>query len=133
MRSKRPFPVTIVLFGVLFLGAINAWRAFALSQQFSLSLALNIQPHPSVRIGLAIFWAGMFWGAAYFLARRRSWVMTAIPLLLALYAIVDLLLQAVFTIEPTPPAIWLMRTIAYAALVLLTSWALRLGASYLTH
>ncbi len=75
----------------------------------------------------------MFWGAAYFLARRRSWVVTAIPLLLALYAITDLLLQAVFSIEPTPLAIWLMRTGAYVALVLLTSWALGRGASYLTQ
>ncbi len=133
--AKRPFAVTITLLGVLFFAALNTWRVFALWQQSSLLLALDVRPDPRIRLVFAGVWAIVFWGAALALWLRRPWSRQSVPIFLAVYALYDIILQALFVRIPQSGSVWLMRVLLYSMLVAFTVWALNRTAvkSYFTQ
>lgn len=132
---KRPFTVTITLLGVLFAAALNTWRVFALWQQSSLLLALDVWPDPRIRLIFAGVWAILFWGAALALWLRRPWSRQSVPIFLAVYALYDIILQAIFVRVPQSGSVWLLRLLLYGMLVVFTVWALNRTAvrSYYTQ
>lgn len=123
-EEKRPRSVTITLLGVMLFGAWNAAKAFSMAQQLSLLLALNIRPDPRLLLVIAVIWMALFWGSAIALWRRRSWVRWLIPLLLLLYALVELALQGLFVPIPISGQSWLLRFLLYDSVILFAFWSL---------
>jgi len=126
MRAKpnRPRSVTITLLGVILLGVWNAGKVFALTQQYSLLLTLNVSPDPRLFLVFAASWMALFWGAAISLLRRRSLSRWLIPLLLLLYSLYELILLGLFVRIPQSGQSWLVRILLYDVAILFALWSL---------
>jgi hypothetical protein len=124
IKEKRPRSVTITLLGVILLGAWSAAQAFAMVQQVTLLLALNIRPDPRLLLGIAAGWMVLFWGLAIMLWCRWPFTRWLIPLLLLLYALYELVLQGLFVRIPISGQSWLLRILLYSVVVLFAIWSL---------
>ena len=123
-KEKRPRSVTITLVGVILLGAWSAAQAFAMAQQVTLLLALNIRPDPRLLLVLAAGWMLIFWGLAIGLRRRWSFTRWLIPLLFLLYALYEFVLRGLFVRIPISGQSWLLRILLYSVAVLFAIWSL---------
>ena len=123
-KEKRPRSVTITLLGVLLLGMWRAAQAFAMAQQVSLLLALNIRPDPRLLLVIAAGWMVLFWGSAIALWLRWPFTRWLIPLLLLLYALFELVLQGLFVPIPISGQSWLLRILLYSVAILFAVWSL---------
>ena len=123
-RKKRPRSVTFIFLGVVFLGLWNAAQLFALIQQVSLLLSLNIDPDPRLRLALAAGWMLLFWIVAIALWLKKAYTRWMIPLLIALYALYELVLVELYVRVPVSLGSTLLRIVLSAAAVLFAVWAL---------
>jgi len=123
-KEKRPRSVTITLVGVIFLGARSAAQAFAMAQQFTFLLALNIRPDPRLLLVIAVGWTVLFWGMAIVLWRRCPFTRWLIPMLLLLLALYELMLQGLFVRIPISGQSWLLRILLYSVAILFAIWSL---------
>ena len=123
-KEKRPRSVTITLLGVILLGAWSAAQAFAMAQQVTLLLALNIKPDPRLLLVIATGWMVLFWGLAIAIWSRWTFTRWLIPLLLLLYALYELMLQGLFVRIPISGQSWLVRFLLYSVAVLFAIWSL---------
>ena len=123
-KEKRPRSVTITLLGVILLGAWRAAQAFALAQQVTLLLALNIRPDPRLLLIIAVGWMVLFGGSAIALWHRWPFTRWLIPLLLLLYALYELLLQGLFVRITLSGQSWLIRILLYDVAILFAIWSL---------
>ena len=123
-KEKRPRSVTITLLGVMFLGMWRAAQAFAMGQQVTLLLALNIRPDPRLLLVISVGWMVLFLGSAMALWRRQPLTRWLIPLLLLLYALYELVLQGLFVRIPISGQSWLLRILLYSVAVLFAIWSL---------
>lgn len=123
-KEKYPRSVTIMLLGVMLLGAWNAAKALAIAQQVSLMLALNLRPDPRLLLIIAAGWMVLFWGSTIALWRRQSFTQWLIPLLLILYALYELVLQGLFVQIPITGQGWLLRILLYGVALLFALWSL---------
>ena len=128
-RRKRPLTVTIMLMGVIFLGAWSAAQALAMARQSSLLLALNIKPDPRLLLVISAAWTILFWGSAVALWRRAALTRWLIPLLILLYALYDLLLQGLFVQTPITGQGWLLRILLYDVAILFALYSLNRRAA----
>ncbi len=123
-KKKRPRSVTIMLLGVMFLGALSAAKAFAMAQQVGLLMSLSLKPDPRLLLFIAVGWMILFWGSTIALWRRRSFTRWLIPLLLILYALYELILQGLFVQIPISGQDWLIRILFYDVAILFALWSL---------
>ena len=128
-KPRRPRSVTITLVGVILIGLWYAGQLFALIQQSSLLLTLNVTLDSRLRLVMAAVWMVLFWGAAVALWRRKAFTSWFIPLLLTLRAIYELTLLGLYVQFPESGQGWLMRTCLYAAMILFAAWSLNRRAT----
>lgn len=81
-----------------------------------------------VRLLLAAVWAMLLWGLVVALWQRRPFTRQAIPILLTIYALIELAMQRLFT-QNTPPQQWLLTGLLYLGFILLAQWALNRPAA----
>jgi len=87
LPAKRPFSVTLILWGVFLFGVWNVSKAALLIQSRPLFLARGVKPDPLWQAIGALVWAALFWAAAWTLKRKRPSAITIIPLLLFAYGL----------------------------------------------
>lgn len=121
---KRPFTVTLILWGVFLLGVWNVARAIAWARQKSILLALDAIPDPRLRLIVAVVWGVAFLGLSLALWRRWPFVRQAIPIFLLLYAVYQLSLSLFLTQVPLNRQGWFLRAIIYAGAIVFAQWAL---------
>lgn len=92
---KRPLSVTIVIVGVLSIGAINLWRVAGLLRQMDVLLTLALTVDPCLQLAIASGWAVLFGGLGWMAWHVRPITRWLIPVALTMYAITRLL-QTVF-------------------------------------
>ena len=121
---KRPFPVTLTLWGVFLFGVWNVGRVVALSRDIQLFLDLGVTPDPRLRLMLALTWGVLFLGVWLALRQRRPLARTAVPVLLLLYAINEL--SFLFLLVQSAPArqSGVVNTLFYITVILFFGWAL---------
>jgi hypothetical protein len=132
-RKNRPRTVTITLLGVILLGVWNAARAFALAREAGFLLLLGIRPDPRLLLVIAAAWALLFSGLALAILLKYAFTRWLVPLSILVYALYELLLQAMFVRTPVNEQSWLLRLLLSVAAVIFTLWALnqRSAISYL--
>lgn len=123
-QADRPRAVAVVLWGTWLLAFYNGARAFVLTRQMRLLLALAIQPDPRFRLVGAIVWMFLFLGAGLLLWRRHHSIRRLLPILLASYVLYELTLLALFAQVALTGFAWLGR-ISFAVLAVgFTQWVL---------
>jgi len=85
-----------MIWGVLLLAIANGWRAIGLGQQGTLLLALGASLNPWLGMGLAIFWAILFFIATVALWQRRTRTQYLIPGLLLVHGFYQIGLMLLF-------------------------------------
>ena len=128
-RPQRPKTVTFLIVGVFLLGTWNAGRTLAIAQESRLLLALTVTPDPRIRIGMAVVWTGIFWGLAAAMWWRRPFSRKGTPILLTIYAIVDLLLPVFFTQGLFNRQAWLVTAVIYVLAITFAYWILHRPAT----
>ncbi len=128
-HRSRPFGVTLVTWGVFFLGLANSWRAFALYRQGGLLLELGVSLDPRLRLLLALIWALLFFMATAALLKKWAPARAITPMILVGYAVYEVGLARLFTRPASLPADWSAIVILYALAILFTSWALNRKAA----
>jgi len=123
-RENRPRSITITLLGVIVLGALSAAEAFALAQQVTSLLTLNISPDPRILFGIAVGWMVLFLGSAIALWHRWPIARWLIPLLLLLYTLYKLVLQGMYVLAPISRQSWIFRILLYDVAILFALWSL---------
>lgn len=123
-RPSRPRSVTVTLWGVLLFGAWNGGRVIALAQQLPVSLTLDVQPDPRLRMAGALFWAGLCGITALFLWQKRPFARLLVPLLFILHAIYQLTLFGTFAQGPLHRSRWLLGALLHGVAILGSAWAL---------
>jgi peptidoglycan/LPS O-acetylase OafA/YrhL len=113
----------------MLLGAWNAGKVFALTQQVSLLLNFDVIPDPRLLLLIAGVWMALFWGAAIALWRRQRFTHWLIPLLLLLYALYELILLGFFVRMPEGTQSWLARILLYDLAILFAIWSLNRSES----
>ncbi len=121
---KRPFTVTIVLWGVFLLGVWNVGRVIALYRQQDLLTSLAIQPPPQLQMAVSAVWAGLFLGMGWALRQKRPFVRRLIPLTLSLYAIWRIGLLIYFTRPEYTVHLRPLYYLGYLIAILFTTWVL---------
>ncbi len=124
LRPCRPRSVTLVLLSVFALGIWNGGRAIALFLQLELLLAMNSLPNPTVRLGIDLVWAGLFFGVAIGVWRKRPFVPHLLPKLIGLYALYNLLLHRLYAQATYNTAQWLLSGLLYILFITTTQWIL---------
>jgi hypothetical protein len=85
--------------------------------------------NPLLRLAIALIWASLFWGLTILLWMKRPVVRQAIPILLLLYALLELILLLFFAQAPTARRAWLLDTLFYCGTILFVYWALNRSAA----
>lgn len=124
MPEKRPVNVTIITAVVFLIGVWNIWRVFALVQSTPQLQNLSIRPDPRIRLLFALGWAILFLLLAVGLHFRFRQTRRAIPFGLALYAVYNLLLLALFVQSAYVRQTWLLQFVGYVLIVVYTGWVL---------
>jgi len=120
----RPRSVTMTLWAVFLLGGWNGGRALAVGLNYRTLAAFHAIPAPQVRLGIALVWAVLFLGMALALWQRRPFTRTAIPMLLSLYALVELGTLIFMAQSPSARQSWLINSLFYLFLILFSVWGL---------
>jgi len=128
--QKRPFSVTIVLWGVFLLGTWNAGKAIAIIYQLPLFTKWPTTPSPTFRLVAALFWMALFWTLTALLWRKRPLTRQAptrhtIPLAILLYAIYQTTITLLFATSQTTRQSWSLYAVLYTLFALYTCWALK--------
>ena len=126
---KRPFPVTLTLWGVFLFGVWNLGRIIALSHDRQLFQTLGVQPDPRWRLGLALVWAILFLGLWLALWQRRPFTRTAVPLLFLLCAVIELAFLTLFAQSAPARHSRVVNTLFYIIVILFSGWALNRTAA----
>lgn len=121
---KRPFPVTLTLWGVFLFGAWNAGRVVALSRDIQLFLDWGVKPDPRLRLALALVWAALFLGIWLALRGRRPLARAVVPVLLLFYAINELSFLLLFVQSAPARQSGVINALFYIAITLFSGWAL---------
>lgn len=122
--KKRPFSVTLALWGVFLLGVWHVGRVITLLNQHALLVSLDIQPNPTVRIILALVWVGLFWGLLIALWQKRPLTRFAIPTTILIYTAYQLIFLLRFTQTTTIQQNLLLHNLFYISLIAFFFWAL---------
>lgn len=130
-RQQRPKTVTFLIFGVFLLGIWNAGRTLAIAQESRLLLALMVAPDPRIRIGMAVVWSGIFGGLAAAMWWKRPFSQQGTPILLTIYATIDLLLPVFFTQGLFNRQAWLVTAVTYILAIIFAYWILNRPAAKL--
>ena len=130
-RPQRPRTVTLLILGVFLLGIWNAGRTLAIAKQSDLLLTLTVTPDPRIRIGMAAVWTVIFFGAAAALWWKRPFSPTVTPILLSLYAIIELMQKLFFTQDSINWELWWITAVIYALAIITTYWILNRSAAKL--
>lgn len=133
-RTTRPRSVTIMLWGVILIGAWNGGRVIVLLQQ-NLPAAVHAKLDPRLRLLMALIWVIFFTGTAVALWQKRPFSRHLIPNLILSYALFNLSLLALGIRTPLNRQSWLMEIVLYTGLVLFSYWAMNRPAtiSYFSH
>ena len=126
--THRPRIVTLLIWGVFFLGSWNAGRTLAVTSQIDVLFTLAVKPDPRFQILMAAIWAIIFWGLAWGLWRKRPFSQRALPLLLTLYALFELSIQWRFA-QTLNWQSWRLKLILFVIAILMTTWALNSPAA----
>lgn len=122
LSAKRPFAVTLVLWGVILFGVWNLGRAITLYQQLDVLLNLNIHVDPRMRLVIASFWVILFFWLAWELRKRKLFCQRAIPAALFFFALSDLILYAFVPTAVKNP--WWLPGLFFTIIILFSLWAL---------
>jgi len=127
---KRPFFVTLIMWGVLLLGGWNALRVAALLHQNNLLQEQALLPDLRVQIGAAVVWAILFVGLAGGVWRKRPFTRYAVPLTLLLYGAYELSTLLLYAHPLTRWQNWPTNTLFYITITLFTAWGLNRSRSH---
>ena len=89
---KRPFFVTLIMWGVYLLGSWNALRVTSLLHQNNLLKEQAISPNLTLQIVMALVWAVVFVGLAGAIWGKRQFTRYLTPLALFLYGTTELII-----------------------------------------
>jgi hypothetical protein len=120
--DARPTSVTILLWGVFIVGALNGWRAASWWQQRQLMAGLDLSATMTFHVLAAFIWMLVCWGLALGLWQRRYYVRWAIPGFLACYALFRLAILLFLAQTPPAPDAWMLPVVVYGVLLGVTSW-----------
>ena len=120
----RPRSVTMTLWVVFLLGGWNGGRVMAIGLNRRTLAAFHTTPAPGLRLGIALFWAVLFWSLTIALWRKRPFTRIVIPSLLGLYALSELGLLFLFARSTPARNSWLVNTLFYGLIILFSLWAL---------
>jgi len=126
---KRPFFVTLIMWGVLFLGGWNALRVAALLHQNNLLQEQAISPNLTFQMVMGTVWAVMFIGLAGAIWRKRPFTRYTTPLALLLYGTYELTLLNLYAHPLTQWQNWPINTLFYIFITLFTAWGLNRSRS----
>jgi hypothetical protein len=127
--SHRLRSVTLLIWGVFFLGSWNAARTLAVTKQIEVLLTLAVKPDPRFQIIMAAMWAIIFWGLAWGVWRKRPFTQRALPILLTIYALFGLSIQRRFAHPLTNWQSWYLSLSLFVAAILITTWVLNRPAA----
>lgn len=122
--SRRPWRVTITLWGVFLIGVWNVGRAGALWQQSELLRELGARPNPTILIGLAIIWAVVWFGWSVALWQKRPFTHYAIPTTLIIYGLYEISLLTWLAATPPPQQGWRFHILLFTIMTLFSLWSL---------
>jgi len=123
-RQDPPTSVTLVNWGVFLLGLANGWRVLGLYQQSEVLLGLDPSLDTRVQMTLALVWAVLFLVMAFFLRRKQPWVRFAIPFLMLIYALYQLLFLRAFVQTAEAQGGGMAFALFYGLAILFTTWTL---------
>ena len=127
---KRPFFVTLIMWGVLFLGGWNAMRVAALLHQNNLLQEQAISPSLTFQLVMGIVWAVMFVGLAGAIWGKRPFSRYVTPLALFLYGTTELTILNLYANSLTQWQNWLTNSLFYISITLFTAWGLNRSRSH---
>lgn len=125
LPAKRPFAVTLTLWGVFFFGVWNVSKVVLLVQNRPLLLARGVNLDPLWQAVGAVVWAGLFLMAAWALWRKRPSTLITIPLLLLVYGAYTVGIRLIFSPLPFLTSGGLLIIIFFAAICVITFLALQ--------
>lgn len=126
---KRPRTITIVLWGLIFLGLWEGGKVVALTQQLRLLLELQTSPDPRLRLMMAGVWMALLLGTAVALRARKPFVRRLVPGLLLVYIVYQFALMALAVRVSGVAANWLLDVLLATAVLLFCTWALNREAA----
>ncbi len=130
---KRPFFVTLIIWGVFLLGGWNALRVAALLHQNNLLQEQLIRPNLTIQMVMALAWAIMFVSLAGAMWGKRPFARHATPLALLLYGTYELTLLNLYAHPLTQWQNWPTNTLFYITITLFTAWGLNRSHSRLYY
>ena len=130
---KRPFFVTLIMWGVLLLGGWNALRVAALLHQNNLLQEQAISPNLTFQVAMGVVWAVMFVGLAGAIWGKRPFTRTITPLALPLYGTTELIILNLYANPLTQWQNWPTNTLFYISITLFTAWGLNRSRSRLYY
>lgn len=125
---RRLRTVTLVMWGVIFLGVWNAGRALVLFKQRTILLEFHIRPSIGLQIIFAAGFCCLFLVCAWGLWQKRPYVQTTIPILITGYALYHIGIQFLFAQSRNPSA-WTLTALLFAVTILFSYWALNRSAA----
>lgn len=128
LPPKRPFAVTLVLWGVIVFGLWNVSKAVALALNSELLMTHNMQPDPRFQALMSLVWAVLFLAAAWSLWRARPYTQLGIPLLLLFFGLYTVGIRLFFSPLPFWSGSGGITTLFFGAVVLLSFLALKRAA-----
>jgi hypothetical protein len=123
--SRRPWRVTITLWGVFLIGVWNIGRAWVLWQQGELLRELGARPNPTIIMGLAIVWAVVWLGWGVALRQKRPFTRYTIPATLIIYALYEISLLTWLAATPPPQQGWRFHILLFTIMTLFSLWSLK--------
>lgn len=125
LPTKRPFAVTLVLWGVIVFGIWNVSKAVALALNSELLMTHNMQPDPRFHAIVALVWAVLFLVAAWSLRQARPYTQLGIPLLLLLFGLYTIGIRLFFSPLPYWSGSGGITTLFFGSVVVLSFLALK--------
>lgn len=122
--SNRPRSVTLTFWGVFLLGGWNCGRLLSIGLNYRLLATFSTTPAPFFRLMLALGWMLLLWAAALALWQKRPFTRHAIPAILFVYAVYELVLLLIFAQAGPARSSWLINTLFYLFITVFSYWAL---------
>lgn len=130
LYARRPLSVTLVALGGFLLGGWNLWRALVLVRRRPFLNALDVSLDPMWRAGMALFWAVLFLAAAVTVWQGRRKLRWLSPVILAGYALNDLIVRLIFAASPLALQGWGAALMAFGLAWVALVWALYRPATH---
>jgi len=127
---KRPFFVTLIMWGVLLLGSWNALRVAALLHQNNLLKEQVVSPNLTFQVAMGVVWAMMFVGLAGAIWRKRPFSRYVTPLALLMYGTYELAILNLYANPLTQWQNWPTNSLFYISITLFTAWGLSRSRSH---